>query len=152
MSETLQSAFLPAVTLDGTETLPVLAYPPNGVERKTTVGNISAFVAPVITATAGAEAADVIKVTFTSTKAAAQKFWVELVSAADASYALADGGAGSIDFDNTTTKRTLVVTNASGVAEVDVTDTATETISIAFGSGPGTGPLVGGTQTLSFAA
>lgn len=46
MSETLQSAFLPSVTLTGTETLPVLSGPPNGVERQTTTAAIAGLAAP----------------------------------------------------------------------------------------------------------
>lgn len=52
MSETLQSAFLPSVTLTGTETLPVLSGPPNGVERKTTTAAIAALVGDVLVKTA----------------------------------------------------------------------------------------------------
>lgn len=80
--------------------------------------------------------------------AVATQFWIELVSAADASYAVSDDGAGSITFDNTTTKRTLCITDATGLAEIGITDTAAQTIKVAIGGGPGC-PFTQGPAVLS---
>jgi hypothetical protein len=80
--------------------------------------------------------------------AVATQFWLELVSAADASYAVSDDGAGSITFNNATSKRTLIITDATGLAEVGITDTAAETIKVAIGGGPAC-PFTQGPAVLS---
>lgn len=85
-----------------------------------------------------------------NTLAVATQFWLWLVSAADASYAVSDEGAGSITFDNLTTKQTLCLTDAAGQSLVGITDTAVETVKIAIGGGPGT-PFVQGPAVLSLA-
>lgn len=80
----------------------------------------------------------------------AARFWLELASAADASYAVA-ATTGTVVYNNTTLKRTLIETNASGLAVVEVTDTAAETIALAIGSGPGCPHISGESIELTFA-
>lgn len=65
------------------------------------------------------------------TLAAATPLAFALVSAADASYAVSDEGAGTglTTGDNNVSQ---ITTNASGVAEIGITDTAIETITLVF--------------------
>jgi hypothetical protein len=83
--------------------------------------------------------------------AVATKFWLCRISAADASYVVSDEGAGSITYDDTVVDRTLCVTDATGLAQIGITDTAAETVTVAIGSGPGTPFMQGVVQACIFA-
>ena len=125
------------------------------VTAQTAVNAVEAKVL-VAAAVAADEAANARRLTVTLTDAdgnaltAAANFWLELVSAGDASFAFADGGKGSVVFNNSGADKCLFATDATGVAEVSVGDTAAETVVVAIGSGPGTKPIVGTTISLAF--
>lgn len=110
----------------------------------------------VASVTAAAEAANARVITVTLKDAAgnaltaAADFWLELISAGDASFAFADGGKGAIVFNNTGADKCLFRTDATGVAEVSVGDTAAETVLVGIGSGVGTNPIVGTSISLAF--
>lgn len=125
-------------------------------------GTAGVYPALQISATAGTEAGDVIKVTFTATNAADGSaitspinFWIEQASAG--TFTIADGGAGTVAYDAiATTGRARLSTDASGVCELDVGDALAETITIAWGDGPGAsiagyGFIFGGNINLTFA-
>lgn len=91
----------------------------------------------IITATVGAEAANVITVTFAQTDAlgaaitAADSFEVELftdearsVLAAPAAFTLTDGGSGSRTAVSATVTKALFATTAAGALQVAITDVA----------------------------
>lgn len=80
--------------------------------------------------------------------AAATRFWLQALSAADASFAFSDDGAGSIVIEDETTA--LIVTDSTGLAEIGITDTAAETVVVGIGAGPGTGFVEGTTVSLEF--
>lgn len=63
--------------------------------------------------------------------AAATQLVFKLVTAADASYSPADGGAGT-GLTTSADKVSAILTSAAGLAEIAITDTAAETIAIAF--------------------
>jgi hypothetical protein len=117
----------------------------------------STGVLKVASATLGAEALNARKLTVKITDlldspAGAQDFWVELISAADASFAFSDGGKGSVVYDNTTAKKLLFKTDTAGVAEITITDTAVETVVLAIGGGPGSKVASGRSISVAFAA
>lgn len=124
----------------------------NGAVSAAKLADAVADALVVATATQGAEAGDKIILSVQmkdvqgNNLAVATNFWIEPVSAVDVSYALSDDGAGSIVYFNTGSNRAMCTTDATGLAEIGVTDTAAQTIKLAIGGGPGTpfmqGPAV----------
>lgn len=116
---------------------------------------------PVVTATrtVGAEAADTIPVDFQLKNGAANyasmlTIWGQLVGGTLGTITLSAGAAGQVQpmADFATSGRFIMVTDANGVVNLQVTDTSAESVFLIYGPGPGTSSLVlGGFNQLTFA-